>query len=138
MRQAVSLENNRKHPRPNRDTYDNNTVARMKTIINLPGTNTSMQTIMKSQLPSTGSVSSETEIPTQVEEVMELRMIAAGQKSDAAAMERPVGAGWKSDAAAMERPVAAVRGDGGMAGKTGATGVAKVSSGVLQTKDQNV
>ena len=97
-----------------------------------------MQTIMKSRLPSTGSVSSETEIPTQVEEVTESRMIAAGQKSDAAAMERPVAAGWKSDAAAMERPVAAVRGDGGMARKTGATGVAKVSSGVLQTKDQNI
>ena len=30
------------------DTYDNNTVARMKTIIHPPGTNTSMQTIMKS------------------------------------------------------------------------------------------
>ena len=102
---------------------NHDTVARMKTIIHPPGTNTSMQTIMKSQLPSTGSVSSETEILTQVEEVMESRMIAAG---------------WKSDAAAMERPVAAVRGDGGMAGNTGATDVAKVSSGVLQTKDQNV
>ena len=105
------------------DTYDNNTVARMKMIIHPQGTNTSMQTIMKSQLPSTASISSETEIPTQVEEVMELRMIAAG---------------WKSDATAMERPIAAVRGDGGMAEKTGATGVAKVSSGVLQTKDQNI
>ena len=69
---------------------------------------------------------------------MESRMIAAGQKSDVAAVERPVVAGWKSDAAAIERPVAAVRGDGGMARKTGATGVAKVSSGVLQTKDQNI
>ena len=69
---------------------------------------------------------------------MESRMIAAGWKSDSAAMERPVGEGQKCDAAAMERPVGAVRGDGGMARNTGATGVAKVSSGVLQTKDQNV
>ena len=105
------------------DTYDNNTVARMKMIIHPPDRNTSMQTIMKSRLPSTGSVSSETEIPTQVEEVTESRMIAAGRKSDATA---------------VERPIAAVRGDGGMARKTGATGVAKVSSGILQTKDQNI
>ena len=49
-----------------------------------------------------------------------------------------IAAGQKSDATTVERPVAAVRGDGGMARKTGVTDVAKVSSGVLQTKDQNV